>query len=334
MKLTGQIQGVGKIGTIVVSKVAGECIARQYNPTIANPNTSAQVEQRAKLKLASQLSAALATSIVMQKEGLVSARNKFVKANIGSISYAGGMAQVSYENLQLTDGNIGLPAIEATRANSKLTIQLAEAAPAGIARVVYEVYRKSSEGQLLKAASLVVSTAGDANLFPVEIDDISGDIVLYAYGMRDLSAAATAKYNNYGVTSGDDIARLVASRSISKSDYNFTQTRGTTLFAGSNENVVAPEGSHIVYITAGNGGSVSGTGFSNGRKAVAEGEQVAVVATPASENTFDGWYLRTNGQQTLVSNQPNYTFTMGQNNVDLLAVFVLPDNDDVGGDDY
>lgn len=321
MKLTGQIQGTGKLGTMVVSKVAGESIARQYNPTIANPNTAGQVEQRSKLKLASQLSAALATSIVMQKEGLVSARNKFVKANIGAISFSGTAAQISYENIQLTDGNVGLPAVEAARANSKITIKLSESAPMGISRVVYEVYKKSTEGQLLKAASQVVSTPGAGNDFSVDIDDIDGDVVLYAYGMIDQSAAATAKYENYGVQTGTDIARLVASRSISSADFRFTQTRGNTLFAGESETTALPAGQHMVYITAGDGGSVSGTGFVNGRKAVAQGESVSVTATPSAEYQFDGWYTNGGQGQELVSQNATYTFTMGQNNVDLLAQF-------------
>ena len=328
MKLTGQIQGTGKIGTIVVSKVGGESIARQYNPNVSNPNTEGQVAQRAKLKLSSQLSSALRTSIVMKKEGLTSARNKFVKRNIGSIAVSNNIAQISYENIQLTEGNSGLPSISVVRGNSKITFSLSEAASISISRVIYEVYKKSGDGQLMKMHSLVVSEAGAARTFPSEVDDIAGDVVVWAYGMIDASADATAKFGNYNVSSGTDIARLVANRSLNTADFTFTQTRGVTLFSGSNETAVVPDGSHTVYITAGSHGTVAGTGFANGRKVVAEGESVTITATPGENATFDGWF--TNGNpQTLVSSNAEYTFTMGQNNVDLIALFNWSDpNDD------
>ena len=335
MKLTGQIQGTGKIGTIVVSKVGGESIARQYNPNVSNPNTEAQVAQRAALKLASQLSSALASSIVMKKEGLVSARNKFVKRNIALISVSNGVAQISYENIQLTEGNNGLPSISVIRANSKITFALTEAAAMNISRVIYEVYKKSGDGQLMKMQSLVVSAAGDGRTFPSEVNDIAGDVVVWAYGMIDTNADATSKFGNYNVQSGTDIARLYSTRSLNAADYTFTQTRGVTLFSGSSETVVVPEGSHTVYITAGSHGTVAGTGFTNGRKVVAEGENVTITATPGENATFDGWYINGN-PQTLVSQNAEYTFAMGQNNVDLIALFnyTNPDDDDPEGDEH
>ena len=101
----------GKIGSIVFSTPGGETIAREYNPHVANPNTPAQVNQRARMKLMSQLSAALAPVVVMQKEGLVSKRNKFASKNFDSCYVLNGEAQITYENVQLTEGNTSLPPI-------------------------------------------------------------------------------------------------------------------------------------------------------------------------------------------------------------------------------
>ena len=321
MKLTGQIIGSGKVGNIVVAKVAGESIARQYNPNVSNPSTPAQVAQRAKLKLASQLSAALEPAIVIPKKGLVSARNQFIKKAMPQIVFSGDTAQVTYENLQLTDGNTGLPAISAARASQKITLKLASAAPANIDRVVWNVFGKSAEGKLSLVGSIIASNAGQERTFDAETPMIDDDVVIYAYGMSDTDAAATARYANYNCETGVDIAKLVASRSLSSTDYKFTETRGTTLFTGESQTSDAPAGSRYVYITAGAGGSVSGTGFTNGRKAVQAGETVEVVATPSSGYTFDGWYQQNGGQQTLVSQSAIYTFTMGNNPVDLIAVF-------------
>ena len=51
MKLVGILgSGSGKLGSSVFSTVAGETVVRQYQPTVANPNTEAQVNQRARMK--------------------------------------------------------------------------------------------------------------------------------------------------------------------------------------------------------------------------------------------------------------------------------------------
>lgn len=323
----------GKVGSIVYSVAAGVQIAREYQPNVANPNTVGQVSQRAKLKLASQLSAALAPVIAIPKDGLKSSRNLFIKKNIGGIIYSGGTAQISYENIQLTAGNTGFPAIEASRVSGTgIIVNVSESVVGRVARVVYIVYKKSSEQMLEKVADVIESTAGDDGKFSHTFPEMSGDIIIFAYGMKDNNAAATANYANYQVANGEDIAKLVSGRSISTSDYTLTQTRGLTLFSGETESATIPEGSHMVYITAGNGGTVNGTGFENGRKVVAEGETVNVTATPSTNYIFDGWYSQSGNQQSLVSNSANYQFTMGQNNVDLIAVFAS--DDEVAGDSH
>ena len=321
MKLTGQIVGSGKLGNVIVSKVAGESIARQYNPNVSNPSTTGQVAQRAKLKLASQLSAALEPAIVIPKKGLVSARNQFVKKAMPQIVVSGNVAQVSYENLQLTDGNTGLPAIKVTESSGTMAIKLNAPAAANINRVVYNVFAKSTEGQLSLVGSIIQNTPGEGRSFDASMEAIDGDTIVYAYGMIDADASATARYANYQCETGADIAKLIATRSLSASDYKFTQTRGVTLFDGDTQTTEAPSGSKMVYITAGAGGSVSGTGFANGRKAVQIGESVTVTATPSSGYTFDCWMIQTAGQQEMVSQSASYTFTMPNNNVDLVAVF-------------
>lgn len=334
MKVSSQQIGRGKLGNTVYKAVAGVCIASEKPAKVSNPNTEGQVAQRAKLKLASQLSAAMASSIVIPKKGLVSARNQFIQKNIGSIIYSGNAAQVSYENLQLTAGNIGLPSIEVNRTSENLTIHLLESAGDQVNRVVYEVYRKSTESQLIKVASVIISDEGTNGDYPATMAAITGDVVVYAYGMIDKDAAATAKYNNYGVTNGSDIARLVANRTIGSDNYRFTQTRGLTLFSNENNAAGATEGVLYVYITAGSGGTVAGQGFANGRKQVTTGDSVTVTATPDSGNTFQGWYQQAGGSMQRVSTAASYTFTVGETNVDLVAQFNVPvSGGDNGGEE-
>lgn len=324
MKLNGiSGTGTGKFGTMVFSTVAGQQVVRQYQPNVANPNTPAQVNQRAVLKLMSQIAATLAPVIVIPREGLRSARNLFIKKNIGLASSNDGVAQITFENVQLTNGNAGLPAIQATRsASDGIKIQLAGRADGAISRVVYILYAKTSEQTLQYVQSVIAENAGDDGVFPATLVYMTGDIVLFAYGMKDLNARARANYGDYAVNSGEDIAQLVMVRRISLSDYQFTQTRGTTMFAGENATVDVADNQARVFVTASGPGSVSGAGVYN------IGSSVTVVATPDSGMRFQGW--RNNGSTTIISTSASYTFTL-QQMTDLVAVFYNP-NSGTGGE--
>ena len=315
MAIVNSILGkmTGKIGSLVLANSGGSVVAREYNPNVSNPNTTKQVDQRAKLKLMSQIAAALAPVIVIPKEGLKSSRNLFIKKNFKSVSAESGVAQVTYENLQITAGNAAIPAIHVLRSQqSGVQVYLEDRCDASISRVVYILYKKTSEQTLQYMQSVVAENATAEGNFPATMLYIEGDIVVFAYGMKDLNGKATAKYSDYNVQSGLDIAELTMSRQMSLKDFQFTQTRGTTLFAGESESVEVPEGSSRVFVTALGPGSVSGAGV------FVDGSQVTVVATPDSGKFFRGWKL--NGTNSYVSTDASYTFTLnGQ--TDLIAVF-------------
>lgn len=330
--LFGKISG--KLGAVVFSTSGGETISREYNPHVANPNTDAQINQRARMKLMSQLSACLAPVIAMQKDGLVSVRNKFVKRNFESCYSVNGQAQISYENVQLTQGNAGLPVINYFTSGEEgptdLWVFFKEAPNVQIARVVYCLFKKTDEGKLSFIESKIVTertTQGETGYFigifnSVLIESTNGklqaDYVIYAYGMIDASERATAQYGNLNVNTATDIADLLTNRKISYMDYQFTQTRGISANRGTAQSSDVPAGSARVFVTALGNGSVSGGGTFE------LGKPVTVTATPASGATFVGWKI--NGQQNFVSRQASYTFTLNQQ-TDLVAQF------DGGGND-
>lgn len=318
MKLQGFLKGVGKIENIVVSQTGGVTIARAYQPNVSNPSTLPQVNQRARLKLASQMAAALAPVIAMAKQGLVSARNQFIAKNMPWISADSGVAQVSYENLQLTNGTIGLPSISVSRASDKITVKLSATAGSSVSQVVYICYHKNSENVLQLIGSKIQNVAGEDGLFQAQFDDPTGDVVVFAYGMKALSGAASAKYGSYMVENASDIASLVGTRKLSAGDFQFTKTRGATIFAGEEQNTKPADNQVMIYITAGNGGSVSSNKFSGNRGAVDKGTDVTLTATANSGYTFDGWY--TNGTNTRVSTSASYVFTANAP-ADLIARF-------------
>lgn len=309
----------GKIGSIVFSTSGGETIAREYNPHVANPNTSAQIDQRARMKLMSQISAALAPSLAYTKEGLVSARNKFVKRNFDSTYALNGEAQCSYENLQLTEGNLGLPGItiQGTSAASGRTIGFGflEEPSANISRVVWNVFQKSEEGKLNFVKSVIVSQRiVGQSYFGGSMENLpQGDLVIYAYGMIDTSESATARYGELNVITGSDLAKLVATRSISYTDYQFTQTRGTTL--GADNQPVTPSEPGMVRVFAtplGQGGTVSGAGTYDA------GDSVTLTATANTGYSFRAWLK--NGTAEVLSTSNPWTFT-AEHQIDAVAAF-------------
>ena len=323
--LFGKISG--KIGSVVFSTSGGDTISREYNPHVSNPNTQAQVNQRARMKLMSQLAAALSPVIAMTKDGLVSKRNKFTSRNFDACYVSDGTAQITYENVQLTEGNTALPALNASAdvAADSMTIVvgLTDNPTATINRVVYCLFRKTNEGKLEYVDSVIISTrnssvsqlyfyGGFANVAIAEY-------VIFAYGMSDTSERATAAYGNLNVVTASDIAKLVATRSISYNDFQFTQTRAITLDA--NGHAVVPEtaGNVRVYVTAvGNGGTVKGGG------SFPIGTEVTVVATPNSGYSFRRWIY--NGTLLVASTNASYTFKANQQ-TDLAAEFEFVGND-------
>lgn len=311
----------GKIGSIVFSTSGGETIAREYNPHVANPNTQAQVDQRARMKLMSQLSAALSPVLVMQKEGLVSRRNKFVSKNFDACYALNGEAQITYENVQITEGNNALPAIQANGSIDGETGEyrtlggLISEPAANISRVVYCFFRKTAEGKLEYVSSLIVNDRDALNQHFGFIGpwENGKEYVIFAYGMSDTSERATAVYGNLNVVSASDLARLVATRTISYQDYQFTQTRAITI-AGDGQ-PVDPDtpGNLRCYVTAlGQGGSVTGGG------SYEPGASVTVTATAASGYVFRNWIK--NGTSQVVSTANPYTFTINEQ-TDLVATF-------------
>ena len=323
MKVSSQLVGSGKLGNVVYTQNSGVCITRALAESVRNPNTQKQVNQRARLKLMSQLAADMANTIAIPRKKLVSARNGFISKNFDLSFASDGEAGITLENVQLTEGRSGLAQITATRNSSTgIDVALAENSASMHSRVVWIIYKKTSEQKLQMVASKVATDAGENGTFPKHFDYVSGEIIIYAYGMKDTNAKATAKYNDLYVQSGTDIAQLVATRSLSLTDYQFSETRGATMAAGANSITATAEGHARVYVTANGNGTVAGGGDYE------IGSQVTVSATPASGSTFLGWKVQ--GQSNYISTSASYTFTL-QSTADLIAYFNTPGGG--GGDD-
>ena len=328
MKLNGIAgTGSGKLGSQVYASAAGQQIVRQYQANVSNPNTAKQVNQRARMKLLSQLSAVYEPVLAFSRKGLVSARNQFVKKNFELSSGNDGQAQLTIENLQLTAGSAGLPGIYATLEGGLLTIRLNRDATMVVDRVVYSIFRKTSNNQLALVRSEVVTNPGENGTFPLVTGMPSGDKVLYAYGMKDLNANASARYGNYTVESGEDIAKLFMSRALSFSDYRFTRTRGCQMYSGDTTAESLGPNQARIYLTPSGPGEVQGAGI------YTRGTLVQLEATPREGSTFIGWL--NNGTQQFVAYTPTIQVEASAL-VDLVAIFQDPESSTGGynGNEY
>lgn len=297
-------KGTGKLGGSVYVINHGVQIEREYNGVISNPSTAPQVSQRSRFKLASQVSAALAPVIAIPRKGIQSPRNLFVKRNIGYFYGGPDGAQVTYENLQITQGCIGLPGFRAARElEGKITLSMQDSVLASCDHVIYSMFKKTSEDQLQLMNSVVVPIDNTNAEAIIDIDDVAGNLVFYAYGIRLKNSRARATYGNYQVQTGVDFAKLIANRTIEMSDVQFTQTRGTSLGQGDEESVTPGEDEVIIYVGTNGDGHVNAK-INNGEEVPVEngfirvniGDLVTLKEIAGDGYYFRGWY--NNGEQT------------------------------------
>lgn len=313
-------KGSGKLGGSVYVINHGVQIEREYNGSVSNPSTSAQVGQRARFKLASQVSAALENVIVIPRKGIQSPRNRFVKRNMQF--FYGGVegAQVTYENLQLTLGSNGLPSIGLVRNNTQeLEMTLTAPVVNSVSYVAYSVFQKTDEGLLQLMASEIVEINEDNVNGDVTISDPGGDLVVYAYGYRMKNAKAKAKYDNYRVSNATDMAKLIANRRIELSDVYFSATRGTSIADRESTNPQPGTDDVMLYLNTNGLGTIGlevdgepVAEVESGAFSVRKGSVVELTAKPAllpggDFAGFDGWF--NNGEQTPFSMANTYQFS-------------------------
>lgn len=225
MKLNGFVgKGTGKLGASVFAISGGEQIVRQYNPKVSNPNTDAQLEQRAKLKLMSQIAADMAQSIGFQKNGLVSPRNQFISANIGKCTFKDNEAKIQLSAIDLTPGSLVMPYPSFGQDGA---IQLVNAAPANVNTVIYALYDVAEGYRLNLAEQKIVSVAGESRTFPTTLENIRGKQICYVYGVTGSAGAGMVDYEDYEAESAGNYATLAFVRRVILKGGSLTKTAAT-----------------------------------------------------------------------------------------------------------
>lgn len=231
MKLNGIIgKGSGKLGSSVFAISGGEQVVREYNPVVSNPNTEAQIAQRAKLKLMSQLGAALAPAMLYVKQGLVSARNQFVSKNIELCSFADNEANCNLTKLQLTPSSVAFPGVDLSDGSGGIIdVQLLQAAAGDIKRVAYYVFKQTADNKLEYVQGKIVTEPDESRMFSTTFKVGAGTFVVYAYGIKDDNASATMKYEDYAAKVADADATLAVGALFRTSSYLPTKTSGAKI---------------------------------------------------------------------------------------------------------
>lgn len=335
MKLDGiNGKGSGKSGAKVYYVNHGVQIEREYNSNVSNPNTIEQIGQRARFKLASQVSAVLAPVIAIPRKGMQSPRNLFVKKNMGAFYAGGDGASVSYDVLQITPGSVPFNQLAVLKGQQgSIVVQTFGVAPTEVKRVIYAVYKTTASGEMYYIKSVVQTARGVLNNFMTTITGINlgtGDnLVVYAYGMIDRTAKATAQFGNYVIVTAEDVARLVANRTLSLSDYIFTRTSAAIVTYDESGSVTPEEGNLLLKVRT-NMGANSGIKVKievNQGNPIIVTEDVVQVPIGATVKLtcqydellfrFQGW--KYNGTQLIFALESPTEFTMLEQ-LDLVAI--------------
>lgn len=304
----------GKVGSIVYAISAGQQIAREYQPVVANPSTTPQVENRSKLKLMSQLAAAYKGSIAIRKDGLKSARNQFISENYDKVSIVGSAANVNLNRVQLTKSNVGMGGFNADRSSgTKIAVALNENMAANFDKVVYNAFRKDASGNLIALGSVVVNKDAVSGDFAGELPYTQDAVVVYAYGMKINSERANAAFSNMTAPSGEQVAKLIATSAEVAAGTTLSQTVGLTMMVGENTADSDDVEHFSVSVTKSGNGSVSGGGR------YLAGQTAVVTATPDAEATFVAW-KRNSPSGEVVSTSAQYSFEV-ESDIMLCAVF-------------
>lgn len=307
-------KATGKIGAIVYSVSGGQQIARAYQPIVTNPNTQPQVDNRSKLKLLSQLSANYADSIAIRKVGMISGRNQFISTNYPQAVINGNAVDVNLNRVQLTKSNVPMIGFSADRSSgTKIALVLNENGAAQFDKVVYCAYRKTTNGNLMAAGSVVVEVAGEAGTFPGELPYTADAVVLYAYGMKINSGKANAAFSNLNAPTAEQVAKLYTTSSEVAAGTTLSQTAGCTMMEGETSADSDDVEHFSVSVTHSGNGSVSGGGR------YLAGQTAVVTATPDAEATFVAW-KQNSPTGAVVSTSPTYSFEV-EHDITLCAVF-------------
>lgn len=238
---------LGKKGGIITYKVGDMILAREYTPKVHNPRTEKQVQQRAKIKLLSQLAAVFRPIIAIFPTSEKSARAIFARLNYPQITALGTIAEIDYSLVSLSDSDRPITQVvkdvALLQSGARKLIGLPEEPTQDIKRVFYYLFTKQDNGKFV-FLDYYMSERRWNPINPLffcwanatfEIDEQGKairDYVVYAVGMGDNSEQATAYWNSLDVPNLEMLGQIIAEGLITDTDFYFTETTSCAWFRG------------------------------------------------------------------------------------------------------
>lgn len=238
---------LGKRGGIIYYKVGDTILSREYTPKVANPNTLKQVQQRAKIKLLSQIGALLRPFIAIFPSSGKSSRSIFAQLNYPKITAPSTTAEIDYSSVSLTDSNQPITQVakdvEFVPSGVRKLIGLPEEPSQDIQRVFYYLFTKTDNGKLVFVDYYLSETRKSArlpyyfcwSLAPFDIDEqgkSTKDYVVFSIGMGDNSEQATDYWDSIDVPEIGYLGQLIAEGIITDADFYFTETTSLAWLKG------------------------------------------------------------------------------------------------------
>ena len=278
-RIVSIFQFTGRAGSAVGSKgKGGKILLRQYQPTVANPRTAAQMSNRAKLKLAAQVAGMLGEvgRAALIANGLrKTERGRLIKQLLQAVKVSadGSKASLGYD-LNL----VGNPCYKRS-----LSVAVTNESSSFVA-----TFTGAQEGEVIAKAILVHdlatgnwrhASAMDTNttLSLGKSANESGDAIeVFAYGIV-LMPKTNEGFNNIGQTGANQTGYVIDLDKLSTTNYDFSPCVSAALN-------VAGSGSSGGSQTGGNGGNSGnetpgGSGSGNG------GNETPTVAAPTISGT-------------------------------------------------
>ena len=158
----------GKLGAVVYQQYEGMQISKEYQPVVKNPQTTKQINQRAKFKLASQVTAQFADilNVRLTKYSPYTRmrRAAILKNLVRVVIINDGSAELATIDMQNSINAISMPEIEAPTANTSTAGQISITATEGDI-VVTTTVGYSESGMFEKKVSETFTSTGSAKTF-------------------------------------------------------------------------------------------------------------------------------------------------------------------------
>ena len=262
-RIVSIFQFTGRAGSAVGSKgKGGKVLLRQYQPSVANPRTAAQMGQRAKIKLASQVAGMLGavgrTALVANGKSK-NARGTLVKQLLQNVrvSADGSKASLGYD-LNL----VGNPSYKRS-----LSVAVTAESTAYVA-----TFTGANEGDVIAKAILVHDLATgnwrhtsamdtDTSLSIGKSANENGDALeVFAYGIV-LMPKTSEGFNNVGQTGANATGYVIDLDKLSTTNYDFSPCMSAALNVSGNSGNGGSEtpGGNSGNSGSGNSGSGSET---------------------------------------------------------------------------